>query len=169
MAEGGGESGHNGEAKETLQVARECIRFEGTRRKAKKKNENTMNGTMNEWLGLDGSDGGPPPTSPGRSHEFEVTMAHKLKFWKEGHARRKPGNSSQRARDCGCWPRLLIIFSSSVLAKVSEKVAIRLASTRSKDDDDVTVLGAASRYGWLDEAEARRRCIEDQYNDSVLP
>jgi len=66
-------------------------------------------------VGSDGLDGGPPPTSPGRSHEFEVTMAHKLKFWKEGHARRKLGNSSLRARAIAavcldCYFFLLLLY-----------------------------------------------------------
>ena len=134
-------------------------------------------------VGSDGLDGGPPPTSPGRSHKFEVTMAHKLKFWKEGHARRKLGNSSQsaRARDCDCLPRLSFFFSFFCTGQSGGKVAIRIfffffagASTQSDDDDDMTVVGAIVALslpfpaahglaGWLDENDARRRCIEDQY------
>jgi hypothetical protein len=45
-------------------------------------------------------DGGPPPSSRlgvSQGSPFKGTMAHKLEFWKEGHARRKLGDSSQRA------------------------------------------------------------------------
>ena len=49
-------------------------------------------------------------------------MAHKLKFWKEGHARRKLGNSSLRARARLRLFASIVIFSSSVLAKVREKL-----------------------------------------------
>src|SRR6266403_164118 len=40
---------------------------------------------------------------------FKGTMAHKLEFWKEGHARRKLGDSSQRAA------RSLLLFASIVI------------------------------------------------------
>jgi hypothetical protein len=92
-------------------------------------------------VGSDGLDGGPPPTSPGRSHEFEVTMAHtSSNSGKKGTHAVSLANSSQRARlrlfalDC-----YFFLLPSSVLAKVSEKLLsaffFRGASTRSKGDD----------------------------------
>src|SRR6267142_1726009 len=84
----------------------------------RKRKEKNMNGIMNEMLGSNGLDERRATADLAwaflMNSPLRGTMAHKVKFWKEGHARRKLGNSSPARTitdvdlDC-CYHSLLFV------------------------------------------------------------